>query len=67
MPLFFAFKTHKCAAYRTLHPGGFHVFGVHFALAPVLWAVSQKNVVMLVFGILETFEFIQSWFLAGEQ
>jgi hypothetical protein len=67
MPLFLAFKTHECAADWTLHFSGFHVFGVHPALAPVLRAVSQKYVVMLIFGILETFEFVQSWFLVGKK
>ena len=67
MPLFFAFKTHECAADRTLHLGCLHVFGVHLALTSVLGAVSQKNVVMLVFGILESFQLIQNKFLLSEQ
>jgi hypothetical protein len=58
MPVFLALKAHECVADRTLQLGGLHVWGVHLSLAPVFTAVSQKDVVVLVFGILETFQFV---------
>jgi len=58
MPVLFALKAHECVADRTLQLGGLHVLGVHLALTPVFSAVPQKDVVVLVFGILETFQFV---------
>jgi len=67
VPLFLAFKAHEGATDRTLQLGGLHVCGVHLALAPVFSAISQKDVVVLIFGFLKTFEFVQNLLFGGEK
>ncbi len=58
MPLFLTFKAYVCAADRTLQLGGLHVLGVNLAFTPVLGAISKKDVVVLIFRFLETFQFV---------
>ena len=58
MPFFLTFKAHKYATDRTFQLGGLHVLGVHLAFTPVLWTVSEKYVVVLIFLFLETFQFV---------
>ena len=65
--LFLAFEAHKSTADWTLQLCCFHVLGVHLSLTPVLGAVSKKDVIVLIFLILEKFQFLQNQILVSEK